>query len=160
MPSVRRSYCSSMVNKKKKADRGLFAALHYPYVLAFEPNFVEVRHVDTGNLVQIITGANIRCLFSDTPPSTIHSAQMLMTRPPVPHHPQMQHGGHMPMHPGHPQYNPYGPPPPPAPQQPMFRPNVRSQIIFISEDSNVQVMRLITSPTPPVHPMGSMNGRR
>jgi len=45
-------------------------ALHYPYVLAFEPTFVEVRHVETGLMVQIIQGNNLRCLFADTPPST------------------------------------------------------------------------------------------
>ncbi|KAI0664258.1 CNH domain-containing protein [Cubamyces menziesii] len=45
-------------------------ALHYPYVLAFEPTFVEIRHVETGAMSQIIQGNNLRCLFADTPPST------------------------------------------------------------------------------------------
>jgi hypothetical protein len=45
------------------------AALHYPYVLAFEPTFIEVRHVESGALMQIIPGNNIRCLFADSPPS-------------------------------------------------------------------------------------------
>ncbi|TFK85670.1 CNH-domain-containing protein [Polyporus arcularius HHB13444] len=49
-------------------------ALHYPYVLAFEPTFVEIRHVETGSMSQIIQGNNLRCLFADTPPSTTHSA--------------------------------------------------------------------------------------
>ncbi|GAA6020758.1 hypothetical protein JCM11491_003521 [Sporobolomyces phaffii] len=44
-------------------------ALHYPYVLAFEPTFIEVRHVESGALMQIIPGNNIRCLFADSPPS-------------------------------------------------------------------------------------------
>ncbi|KAN0061281.1 RHO1 GDP-GTP exchange protein 2 [Thecaphora frezii] len=43
-------------------------AYHHPYVLAFEPNFVEVRHVETGALHQVITGVNLRCLFADVPP--------------------------------------------------------------------------------------------
>ena len=43
-------------------------ALHYPYVLAFEPSFIEVRHVGTGALHQVITGYNLRCLFADVPP--------------------------------------------------------------------------------------------
>ncbi|PWN37923.1 CNH-domain-containing protein [Meira miltonrushii] len=43
-------------------------ALHHPYVLAFEPSFVEVRHVQTGALHQVITGYNLRCLFADVPP--------------------------------------------------------------------------------------------
>lgn len=50
------------------------AALHYPYVLAFEPTFVEIRHVDTGSMSQIIQGNNLRLLFADTPPSTTNSA--------------------------------------------------------------------------------------
>lgn len=55
-------------------------ALHYPYVLAFEPTFIEVRHVETGALHQIITGYNIRCLFADTflstHPSRSHHARL------------------------------------------------------------------------------------
>ena len=35
---------------------------------------MEVRHVDTGQLVQVIPGNNLRCLFADTPPSTTNSA--------------------------------------------------------------------------------------
>ncbi|KIO19426.1 hypothetical protein M407DRAFT_16121 [Tulasnella calospora MUT 4182] len=41
-------------------------ALHYPFVLAFEPTFIEIRNIDTGQLVQIIPGNNLRCLFADT----------------------------------------------------------------------------------------------
>ena len=52
-------------------------ALHYPYVLAFEPTFVEVRHVETGQMTQIIQGNNLRLLFADTPPSTTHSSAQL-----------------------------------------------------------------------------------
>ncbi|ODN86332.1 hypothetical protein L198_07351 [Cryptococcus wingfieldii CBS 7118] len=48
-------------------------ALHYPYVVAFEPTFIEVHHVETGHLVQIITGNNIRCLFADTLPSRVNA---------------------------------------------------------------------------------------
>jgi len=48
-------------------------ALHYPYVLAFEPTFVEIRHVETGSMSQIIQGNNLRCLFADTPPSTANA---------------------------------------------------------------------------------------
>jgi len=35
-------------------------------VLAFEPSFIEVRHVETGHLEQIIEGHNMRCLYSDS----------------------------------------------------------------------------------------------
>lgn len=41
-------------------------ALSYPYILAFEPSFVEIRHVETGNLITIITGKNIRMLHEST----------------------------------------------------------------------------------------------
>ncbi|KAI0035358.1 CNH-domain-containing protein [Vararia minispora EC-137] len=44
-------------------------ALHYPYVLAFEPQFVEIRSVETGSMTQVIQGNNLRCLFTDVPPS-------------------------------------------------------------------------------------------
>ncbi|TFY73666.1 hypothetical protein EWM64_g10346 [Hericium alpestre] len=47
-------------------------ALHYPYVLAFEPTFVEIRNVETGSMSQVIQGNNLRCLFTDTPPSSLH----------------------------------------------------------------------------------------
>ncbi|CAG8665312.1 13719_t:CDS:10 [Dentiscutata erythropus] len=41
-------------------------AYHYPYVLAFEPSFIEIRHVETGLLEQIIAGHNVRYLYSDS----------------------------------------------------------------------------------------------
>lgn len=41
-------------------------ALSYPYILAFEPNFVEMRHVETSELIHIMTGRNIRMLHSST----------------------------------------------------------------------------------------------
>ncbi|PWN22962.1 CNH-domain-containing protein [Microstroma glucosiphilum] len=49
-------------------------AYHHPYVLAFEPSFIEVRHVETGALHQVITGYNLRCLFADVPPPIPRSA--------------------------------------------------------------------------------------
>ncbi|KAI8142477.1 CNH domain-containing protein [Fennellomyces sp. T-0311] len=36
-------------------------ALCYPYILAFEPEFIEVRNILTGTLDQRIRGTNIRC---------------------------------------------------------------------------------------------------
>jgi len=74
-------------------------ALHYPYVLAFEPTFVEIRHVETGSMAQIIQGNNLRLLFADTPPSTVSgSGQSSGFNP----YQQPQYG-----------YNPYTTPPPP-----------------------------------------------
>ncbi|KAF9818250.1 hypothetical protein IEO21_02878 [Rhodonia placenta] len=56
-------------------------ALHYPYVLAFEPTFVEIRHVETGSMSQIIQGNNLRCLFADTPPSASNSGSQAQYSP-------------------------------------------------------------------------------
>lgn len=50
------------------------SALNYPYVLAFEPTFVEIRNVETGLMSQVIQGNNLRLLFADTPPSTTNTA--------------------------------------------------------------------------------------
>ncbi|KAI9795210.1 MAG: RHO1 GDP-GTP exchange protein 2 [Piccolia ochrophora] len=41
-------------------------ALSYPYILAFEPAFIEVRNVETSALVHIVTATNIRMLHSST----------------------------------------------------------------------------------------------
>ncbi|TLS21927.1 uncharacterized protein PpBr36_09473 [Pyricularia pennisetigena] len=40
-------------------------ALSYPWILAFEPNFIELRHIDTG-AVHIVPHRNIRMLHSST----------------------------------------------------------------------------------------------
>lgn len=77
----------------------LMPALHYPYVLAFEPTFVEIRHVETGSMAQIIQGNNLRLLFADTPPSTTNGASHMGGYNP---YQQPQYG-----------YNPYSTPPPP-----------------------------------------------
>jgi hypothetical protein len=34
-------------------------------VLAFEPKFIEVRHLETGAVTQIIEGSKLRLLFAD-----------------------------------------------------------------------------------------------
>lgn len=38
-------------------------AFHPPYVVIFDDQFIEVRHVDRGRLVQVIHGAGVRCLW-------------------------------------------------------------------------------------------------
>lgn len=38
-------------------------AWHPPYVLLFDTRFIEVRHVETGRLAQIIPGNDVRCLW-------------------------------------------------------------------------------------------------
>ncbi|XP_006461808.1 hypothetical protein AGABI2DRAFT_185908 [Agaricus bisporus var. bisporus H97] len=79
-------------------------ALHEPYILAFEPNFIEIRHIETGYLAQVIQGSNLRLLFADSPPTSgpkgsllhsQHSPGMMMSSP---------HGG----------FGGYPPPPPPS----------------------------------------------
>ncbi|KAG6852427.1 hypothetical protein H0H87_009968, partial [Tephrocybe sp. NHM501043] len=75
-------------------------ALHEPYVLAFEPSFVEVRHIETGQLAQVIQGANLRLLFADTPPSVTNTVS--------PVQPYSNMGG------GYDYHNPYAQPPQPG----------------------------------------------
>ena len=41
-------------------------ALSYPYILAFEPSFIEMRNVETSALAHILTGKSIRMLHSST----------------------------------------------------------------------------------------------
>lgn len=60
----------------------LLAALAYPYVLAFEPTFVEIRNVENGSMAQIIQGNNLRLLFADVPPSTTHTSNSSVSQNP------------------------------------------------------------------------------
>jgi hypothetical protein len=39
------------------------AAHHPPYVLLFDSRFIEVRHVETGRLAQILPGTEVRCIW-------------------------------------------------------------------------------------------------
>ncbi|EKM81602.1 hypothetical protein AGABI1DRAFT_54457, partial [Agaricus bisporus var. burnettii JB137-S8] len=45
-------------------------ALHHPYILLFDSRFIEVRHVETGRLAQIIPGNDIRCIWDGRGVST------------------------------------------------------------------------------------------
>ncbi|KAF8517935.1 Dbl-like domain-containing protein [Hysterangium stoloniferum] len=38
-------------------------AFHSPYVLLFDSRFIEIRHVETGRLAQIISGEEVRCIW-------------------------------------------------------------------------------------------------
>lgn len=38
-------------------------AFHSPYLLLFDPRFIEIRHVETGRLSQIIPGTDVRCVW-------------------------------------------------------------------------------------------------
>ncbi|KAJ2956222.1 hypothetical protein NQZ79_g7884 [Umbelopsis isabellina] len=49
-------------------------AFHHPYVLAFEPSFIEVRHMLTGELEQIIPGVDMMSLLPSMRKGTIRGA--------------------------------------------------------------------------------------
>lgn len=49
-------------------------ALHHPYILLFDSRFIEVRHIETGRLAQIIPGNDIRCIWDGRGVSTNFSA--------------------------------------------------------------------------------------
>lgn len=38
-------------------------AFHAPYILLFSWNFIEVRHIHSGKLVQILQGSDVRCVW-------------------------------------------------------------------------------------------------
>lgn len=56
-------------------------ALSYPYILAFEPNFVEIRHIETSELIHIMTGKNIRMLHSSTREVSIPTSNYMLGLP-------------------------------------------------------------------------------
>lgn len=77
-------------------------------MLAFEPNFIEVRHVDNGNLMQIVPGHSLRLLFADTPPSASSAAlAAAAAQQHLQYHPQNPYQQQQQQYP-HPGNNPYG----------------------------------------------------
>jgi hypothetical protein len=48
-----------------KAD---YVAMHAPYVLLFDTRFIEIRHIQTGRLAQIISGTDMRCVWDARSP--------------------------------------------------------------------------------------------
>jgi hypothetical protein len=42
-----------------------FFSFSYPYVIAYDPSFVEIRHIETGHLQQVIHTQNLKVLSSD-----------------------------------------------------------------------------------------------
>ncbi|CAO3599660.1 unnamed protein product [Absidia cylindrospora] len=46
-------------------------AFRYPYLVAFDSSFIEIRDINSGDIVQVIPGNNIRCLKPD-PLEAIH----------------------------------------------------------------------------------------
>ncbi|KAG8729753.1 hypothetical protein FRC12_020747, partial [Ceratobasidium sp. 428] len=56
----------------------LFTTLYHPCVVAFDPSFVETRHVEDGSLAQVIRGKDLRDLFADTQ-TPITDLSLMMT---------------------------------------------------------------------------------
>ncbi|TFL01949.1 RhoGEF Rgf2 [Pterulicium gracile] len=132
-------------------------ALMEPYVLAFEPSFVEIRNIETGLMSQVIQGNNLRLLFADNPPSVTNGAG----HPAQPQHPA---GG-----PGY-EFNPYAPQGPAGmygsrssvysgygagggpiygqqhPANPYARNAQRDEIIMVSDDRVLAIRTLQASP--------------
>lgn len=119
-------------------------ALHEPFVLAFEPSFVEIRHIETGQLSQVIQAPNLRLLFAENPPS-------LTSAGPYPHQPGYgDFGPYGPPHSGssfnnrNSAYSGYGPVPPHG----QYRPQQgigRDEILMVSDD-RVLALRTNTGP--------------
>ncbi len=71
--STRRLEFGVYVDKKGEPCRGTGpiewegtaerVALHHPYILLFDTRFIEIRHLQTGRLAQIIPGNNIHCIW-------------------------------------------------------------------------------------------------
>ncbi|KAF9071584.1 CNH domain-containing protein [Rhodocollybia butyracea] len=118
-------------------------ALHEPYVLAFEPTFVEIRHIETGLMTQVIQGSNLRLLFADNPPSMTGAGAVPQSNPFNSPNSGMYHPGYEPnpynngyqQYPGQPVYAGYGGPQHQM-QYPMqyTRPYVRDEILMVSDD--------------------------
>ncbi|KAF8141438.1 CNH domain-containing protein [Boletus edulis] len=54
------SRSSSTIEWEGTAER---VAMHWPYILLFDSRFIEVRHISSGLLAQIIPGNEIRCIW-------------------------------------------------------------------------------------------------
>jgi len=105
-------------------------ALRFPYVLAFEPTFVEIRHVETGLMSQVIQGNNLRLLFADTPSSATHAVNAHHNA----YYPQQGYNAYQQAPP--PMYGRgYGSPQPMGyPQYPRHVPSGRDEILIVSDD--------------------------
>jgi len=51
---------TGIIEWEGKADR---VAMHAPYIMLFDTRFIEVRHVETGRLCQIMPGNDVRCIW-------------------------------------------------------------------------------------------------
>ncbi|KAG1746612.1 CNH domain-containing protein [Suillus paluster] len=108
-------------------------ALRFPYVLAFEPTFVEIRHVETGLMSQVIQGNNLRLLFAEMPGSATHSGNVQQNA-------FFAQQGYSPyQQPSPPTYGQYGqgygsPSHSPQSQHARYVPSGRDEILMVSDD--------------------------
>ncbi|KAF9974865.1 RHO1 GDP-GTP exchange protein 2 [Actinomortierella ambigua] len=73
-----------LVNKKDLIEwegRPESFAIAYPYVLAFEDSLIEIRHVETGSLEQIILGKGIKRLYANVDIKGNAVIHVLMSNP-------------------------------------------------------------------------------
>ncbi|KAG1739967.1 CNH domain-containing protein [Suillus lakei] len=111
-------------------------ALRFPYVLAFEPTFVEIRHVETGLMSQVIQGNNLRLLFADMPPSAPHPGNAQQN----PYYGQQGYSPYQQSTPSlYGQSSVYGqgygsPAPSPQSQHARYIPSGRDEILMVSDD--------------------------
>ncbi|KAG8732433.1 RHO1 GDP-GTP exchange protein 2 [Ceratobasidium sp. 423] len=135
-------------------------ALHHPYVMAFDPTFIEIRHVEDGALVQVVRGSNLRLLFADTQPSVMNSTSLsssasIRSNSSASYSPYQSPYAHS--HGGHSPYGQYNQPPSayghgqsmsPYTQQLMQRrAHMRDEIMLVSDDK-VMAVRLAPPPRP------------
>ncbi|KAG0290145.1 hypothetical protein BGZ96_006363 [Linnemannia gamsii] len=64
-------------------------ALVHPYIIAVENDLIEIRHIETGALEQLIFGDSIRLLYSDVDLMGKNVIQLLMSDPKKPDHRQI-----------------------------------------------------------------------
>ncbi|TFK39883.1 CNH domain-containing protein [Crucibulum laeve] len=122
-------------------------ALHEPYVLAFEPSFVEIRHIETGLLSQVIQGSNLRLLFADTPPSVTNQPGMYQNSYQSGYDYNPYTNGPNSVNSRSSGYGGYGAPQPPYPNTYPRQPQGvgRDEILLVSED-RVLALRTIAGP--------------
>ncbi|KAF9105265.1 hypothetical protein BGX27_009707 [Mortierella sp. AM989] len=69
---------SDLIEFEGRADS--FALVH-PYIIAFESQLIEIRHIETGALEQLIIGDNIRVLYTDVDLKGNTVIHVLMSHP-------------------------------------------------------------------------------
>ncbi|GBE78752.1 Dbl domain-containing protein [Sparassis crispa] len=65
---------AQMIEWEATAER---TAFHPPYVLLFNSRFIEIRHVETGNLMQVILGDDMRCICDGRSGANVTTSSVL-----------------------------------------------------------------------------------